>query len=515
MITALLMLALSVGGANEPPAQKTAKAGSPTSAKILVLSAIDAMGGEAKLRAIKSVRSEGISHDNMLEQSERPQGPWLVNYTDFIETRDNENGRLRRETRSRNFQTDGWNSLNSVVSGGVAAIENKGRFFPFFPGAAQEAEESIDLSPERALIAALDSADLRLETDSMIQDVSNHIVAFSLKGHPARLFLNADTALPTAVEIISDHPFDLFWHVWGDATTRIYFSLWTLEPGGIRYPRQWDVERARMPFKTITITKLALNVPIDEKAFAIPEDVGRAYEKNKTAIEDLPLGWRGRGKVQEIAADVVKIPAGWDVAIVRQKDGVVIIEAPIASGYSTKVLAEAERRYPGARIKAVVTTSDAWPHLGGIREYVARGIPVYALDLNRPILERVIAAPKKNNPDALQQSPRKAVFRVVSGKTVIGAGANRLELYPIRSESGERMMMAYFPEHKILYASDLIQKMPDGSFFMPQYLSEVAEAVGRNRLAVEKVFAMHAAITPWAEINAAIEKAKSSASAGQ
>jgi hypothetical protein len=30
-------------------------------------------------------------------------------------------------------------------------------------------------------------------------------------------------------------------------------------------------------------------------------------------------------------------------------------------------------RYPGVKVKAVVTTSDAWPHLGGVREYVARG----------------------------------------------------------------------------------------------------------------------------------------------
>jgi hypothetical protein len=37
---------------------------------------------------------------------------------------------------------------------------------------------------------------------------------------------------------------------------------------------------------------------------------------------------------------------------------------------------------PGKRVKAVITTSTAYPHFGGLREYVARGIPVYAADVN-------------------------------------------------------------------------------------------------------------------------------------
>jgi hypothetical protein len=48
-----------------------------------------------------------------------------------------------------------------------------------------------------------------------------------------------------------------------------------------------------------------------------------------------------------------------------------MLEAPIGSGYSEKVIAEVEKRFPNTPIKAVITTSDAWPHLRGVREYVA------------------------------------------------------------------------------------------------------------------------------------------------
>lgn len=155
----------------------------------------------------------------------------------------------------------------------------------------------------------------------------------------------------------------------------------------------------------------------------------------------------------------------------------------------------------------MVTTSDAWPHLGGVREYVARGIPVYGLDLNRPILERLLKADYTAKPDALAKTPRPAKFTWVSGKTALGTGDTRMELYPVRGENGERMMMAYFPALKLLYTSDEIQKLRSGEYFMPQLLLEVRDAVRRERLDVDRIFGFHIGPTPWADIEAAIAKA--------
>ena len=122
----------------------------------------------------------------------------------------------------------------------------------------------------------------------------------------------------------------------------------------------------------------------------------------------------------DVAPGIVLIPGTWTFTIIRLDEGIVILEAPISSGYSAKVIAEAHRRYPGQPVKAVITTSDSWPHIAGLREYVAQGIPIYALDLNRPILERLIVAPHTNVPDALQRKPRKPLFHLVHDKTVLG-----------------------------------------------------------------------------------------------
>jgi hypothetical protein len=126
----------------------------------------------------------------------------------------------------------------------------------------------------------------------------------------------------------------------------------------------------------------------------------------------------------------VQYGGNWNVEFVEQPDGLVILEAPIGSHYSVQVLDEAAKRHPGVKVKAVVTTSDAWPHLGGIREYAARGIPIYALDLNVSILTRVINAPHTFAPDSLSARPKAPAFRAVAARTTIGTGDTRIEIIP-------------------------------------------------------------------------------------
>jgi hypothetical protein len=79
----------------------------------------------------------------------------------------------------------------------------------------------------------------------------------------------------------------------------------------------------------------------------------------------------------------------------------------------------------------------------------------------------------------------------------LGTGKNRLELYPVRGETGERMMAIYMPEHLILYGSDLVQWSRGGP---PEYVSELLDLATRERLTVETVYAMHADPGPWSRV---------------
>jgi hypothetical protein len=290
---------------------------------------------------------------------------------------------------------------------------------------------------------------------------------------------------------------------------RTYFSFWWLAKDGIAFPMQWNVESNGLPDQMVSIEKLDLHATYDGAALEIPEDIRSRFQAAVFSgdPEHVPLG-NPQEPAKEIVPGIVFIPGSWNTTLIRQEDGIVILEAPISSGYSAQVIAEAHKRYPGIPIKAVITTSGSWPHLSGIREYVAEEIPIYALDLNRPILERVISMPHTSRPDHLQSSPRKPQFHLVHDKMVLGQGTNRIEIYPLHGETSERQMMVYFPKHKMLYGSDPFQRGPDGTYFYPQTVKELMNAVAREHLEVQNFFMMHVGPTPWAELPIVISNAE-------
>jgi len=474
--------------------------------------ALEAMGGEARLRALSSLRLHGIGHWNLLEQSERPTPPWLVSYEQLEEVRDLRQRRLRQKTEGRGAGgLDTWQAVTLVLADGVVAMERGGKLFPAGAAQRQDMEERLDFAPERVLLTALGAADLRSAPDTVLQDVPHHVVTFHHGRAAAKLFLNARTGLPTQVETVDAHPGDFFWSVWGDVRTRLSFQSWSLESGGLRYPRHWEWERNGNAYHSFTVTRLELEPTLTESDFVIPEDVRKGFAtRSKMTAETAPLGRPDRPAV-ELVPGVVHLPGAWDVALVKQDDGLIIIEAPLSSGYSSRVLDEAQRRFPGVKVKAVVSTSDAWPHIGGLREYVARGVPLHVLDLNRPLVERLLKSPRTLTPDALAKSPRSAVIRPVGARTILGSGKNRLELVPVRTETGERMLFVWFPEHRLLYTSDLVQPLPDGAFFNVQQVAETVDVAAREKLEVARVFGMHLSASEWSSLTAAVEKARAPA----
>ncbi|MBU8898404.1 MBL fold metallo-hydrolase [Corallococcus sp. M34] len=477
-------------------------------ARAHVQAALEAMGGEARLRNLGSLRLQGVGHWNLLEQSERPTPPFLVAYEQFDEVRDLRRSRLRQRCEARGAPLPTWTPLSQVYVDGVAALERDGQLRPAGTAQAQDLRERLDTAPERVLLVALDATDLRAEPDAVMQDVPHHVVAFRQAGARVRLFLNAHTALPTAVERVEAHPEDLFWNIWGDVRTVLTLQSWSLEPGGLRYPRAWDWERNGVAYHSQTVTAVTLEAPLDEKDFALPEAVTKGFaERASRTLEGMAPGLPGSAPI-EVAPGVVQLPGRWNVALVQQEDGIVVLEAPLTSGYSTKVLEEVARRFPGQKVKAVVATSDAWPHIGGLREYAARGTPVQVLDLNRPLVERLMKAPRLAVPDALARAPRAAKLQSLSRRTALGTGKNRMELIPVRTETGERMLFAWLPEHHLLYTSDLVQPAQAGGLAMPQQLSETQDVAAREKLEVGRIFGMHLGPTDWATLAQAVEQAR-------
>lgn len=468
------------------------------------------MGGAERLQSIKTARVAYWGHRYLLEESERPDGPWIVGYEKVTQLRDYQHGNIRQEIEQWGLGTGSQDGLKMSITvlGDIAQMNMGDKHRPMSMEQVQDAHETLAFSADRLALAALAAPDLRALADTKIHDEPYHTVSFTYNGVPARLYLNAYTGLPGIVEWSRAYPYSIFWRVWGDVKNRIEYTTYQLLPGGVRLPMQTDLARNGQPFTSQVIMKIDLNPQLPQDTFAIDPKVKSAFEQRKPLMADGPP----LGKPSPLVDgddSLVQFVGAWNCAIVRQPDGLVILEAPISAAHSRSLLAEAHKRYPSLPIKAVITSSDAWPHFGGIREIVANGIPIYAVDLNQPILTRFVTAPFTQSPDTLARSPKPARFHWVSGKTVIGAGPNRLELYPMRNASGERMMMVYFPGHKLLYTSDLVQPGQGGPFFWMEYVREAADAAKRENLNVDRFFGMHMHLSPWSDVEQALRAMES------
>jgi hypothetical protein len=359
----------------------------------------------------------------------------------------------------------------------------------------------LALGPARLLLTASDAPELHFDKPETLRSTSHAVVAFTWQKVPVRVLLNPFNHLPDAIETTQE--FHDFWYFWGDVEQRIYFDNWKLSQG-IAFPTNLVEERNGAVWSSTQALNVEFNVPIDPKAFAMDAKVAKQSAASP--------GWNRQFRAQKattLAPGVDLYPGAWNSTIVKQPDGIVILEAPISELYIKGVIEEARKRYPGTPVKAVLSTSDSWPHTGGVRFAVAEGLPVYILYLNLSLLDRMISAPHMLDPDALEKSKhsKSPNWKIVSGKEEIGSGENRMELYPLRGASTERQYMVYFPESRLLYASDTLALNEDGSLYDPELMHEVALAVERANLKVDTVFAMHQGPMPWSQVIALIEKA--------
>lgn len=471
----------------------------------LIDSAMHAMGGRELLQSIGTVRIQANGQRNFLEQSIRPEGPWVIDMyrldlgLDFgkhrlisKQTRTGQLGRLGPPVQDQA-------PVEYAVAEGIAATRTAQGFQPYPRLALQEADEILAFNPLRILFTAEKSRDLELKKDEMLHGMPQHVLAWSNHGIAVKLYLDATSHLPSAVTWTAPRPLDIYWHGWGDVATLLDFENWDLRPNGLRIPTQWNTIRNGLPETTLQQYALELNPVLDEQAWAFDSAIREQIKQLPPDIDAMPLGRQGQ-PAAELAPGIIKIPGNWDVTLVRQEDGVVVLEAPISNAYSALVLREAKRRFPDLPVKAVVSTTDAWPHIAGLREYVAAGIPIYIVDLNQVIVRRLLAAPHTLRPDALQRAPKPAQLRLVSNKLTIGEGTNRIELLPM----GERMMIAWLPEQKLMYTSDRIQTW-DKNWWPADGLQDLQTRFEWLNPMPERCFGMHYPVTPCAELRQALQ----------
>jgi hypothetical protein len=463
---------------------------------------IQAYGGSA-WDTVNYIRMHYFGHQNWLEQSENPQGPFIVSYFDTEEIRSSRDKKLYQKTETKMMQSPKPSTRVDVLVDTVGYMAFGERKFPMNYSFREENNRWLQYAPEYLLQQAR-SSNAKLDKMLELEGVSHYQLSFTKDKIGYTLFINASTFLISEVHIDTYSPNEFFFSLWGKFTTRIQYTLYGLHKHNIVYPLQWDIYRTGQLWKEVTINDIEFLKTVDETPFTISEDIRKAQTpKQNVNSTKLPVD-----NVIEVAKGIFVIPGNWFTGWVEQEDGIVVIEAPISSGYSVQLLTEVKKRYPAKKIKGVVVTSDAWPHLAGVREYFSENIPVYTSKLNKPMLDRIAAVDHSPLPDHQQIKKGKPDYRLVDNVVSLNDKNSPMQIIPVNGEGGERMVFVYFPNQKVLYASDLVQRGRDGSFFFLEYISEVKAVVDRYKLNVETVYAMHTTPIPFKEIEAALDKNK-------
>jgi hypothetical protein len=501
LLLALLSAGHSLQAAQAGAAPPGSSARCAATPKDCIALALQAMGGRERLDSIKGVALQGIQHTQLVEQSYR-QEPFITAYARTKATMDFAGERLLLQTHltwpeSDPGQSESDSTLVVGPEGGVHRSEESDA--PASRADLEASRYSLALNPIRLLFTALNAPDLRFESPQLLRSTLHPVLSFSWQGRPVKVMINPFNHLPDAVESVAvfyDH-----WYQWGDVRQRIYLDNWQTFHG-IRYPTNEVEERNGILWESRQVIGLDLNPPLAGADFKMDGQIAQKASQSQ--------GWESPFKAKQgvvLAPGISLYTGSWNATVVKQREGIVLLEAPLSGTYFGGIIDKVKSDNAGRPINAVLSTSDSWPHVGGVRQAVALGLPLYVLDLNRPLLERLIASPRHRHPDLLARSPRAAAWKIVSGKVQVGSGANRMELYPLRGPCTERQYMVYFPEHHLLYASDTLALNADGSLYAPELMREVMDAVKREGLEVTTVFAMHQEPVPWAQVTALVEKA--------
>jgi glyoxylase-like metal-dependent hydrolase (beta-lactamase superfamily II) len=189
--------------------------------------------------------------------------------------------------------------------------------------------------------------------------------------------------------------------------------------------------------------------------------------------------------------------------VVELDDGLAVVDAPIDEGQAKWTIAAAKARYPGKPVRFLVASHHHMDHVGGFRAYAAEGATFVVGAGAAEHYRRALAAPDRLSGGTLAARPRKVEIREVAGRTVLGAGARTLEVFPLENPHAQAMVLPFVPHARIAFVADLWSPGRDklGASLTPGQAAIVA-AVRKAGVAPERVAGGHGGVEGYGKLEA-------------
>ena len=456
----------------------------------VVARAVQAMGGETALRGLRNKTVDFYSTNFQLGQEETPLSPprATVSYgkiiTDYA-------GNRQLTTQEARVLTGAINRQRRIVANGIGMTEFNGTPNVDAPAAVNAAVRGMALQPERFLLTALDNpSGLSALTARSFRGETMTGVRYAIAPDTMNLWFDRPTGMLVLSEAVTDDG------VLGDRRTLTWYTRWQ-DASGVQLPRQVDTEVNGRVLSHNVVGALTINQSLDEAGFTIPDSLAQRAQRGPapapvmtvTLAELAPGIWRAEGGTHHSL-------------VVDQGTTLLVVEGPLSSARSNAVLDTLRSRFPNKRVSGVVATHHHWDHSGGLRAYMARGIPVIAHPRNVAFARTVGSATKTVARDAISRGTAAPALRSTGDSLSIGSGASRVILLPIASDHVEGILAAWIPSAGIVFTSDILSPQPNQALPAPGSRELVTFAQARG-ISPSKYVGGHGVVVDWSAVQAA------------
>ncbi len=372
----------------------------------------------------------------------------------------------------------------TIDDGMHASVVRGGRATPIHRRRA----DSRNLDPWAVIADWSAATDVRAAGLEMYRDYPRVVLVRRTAEGLQRLFVDPKSGFPVKLDLVEPH------YLWGQQHVEYLWSTWVTDEG-VSYPgAAFRVVDGRVEYSR-TNGDCEILAPAAAPTLAAPAPPAQPPA-------DLPLF------LQPLPPSAVKVTGSvWLLSnpgyneVVAEAGGEVFLFDSTQGEVRARQDADLIRKlFPRARKVNVVVTDLAWPHVAGVRYWVAEGATIISHGASREFLQRVVDRRWIDAPDLLErkrlQDRGSVRFDFVPIDRATDLAQGHVRLIPIDGVASEVALMAYLPQQQFLWASDFIQTLESPS----RYAREVIDAAERDGIRPERVAAEHLPITMWSEV---------------
>lgn len=327
----------------------------------------------------------------------------------------------------------------------------------------------------------LASPNIRVVQRCEYRDYQRIVLARAGPRGEERLFVDERTGIPLKLDRIEQH------YLWGQVHVEYVYSTWqrlgnVLLPG-VSFRVVDDRTSIERTFETTNLVS----------ADSAPSlTIGR---------NDAPMGYPIVPFLAPTQPDTIRVTQttfllknrGYTETVTLRRDTVYLFDATQGDERSQKDSVWIGKLFPGRHPIVVVVTDLAWPHVSGVRYWVAHGATIVSHRAARAFLESVVDRRWTAAPDLLERRRAGSHLRFVGVSDSLRLAGGDLLLFAIDGRTSEVALAAYVRPDRFLWASDFIQTLQEPS----AYLDDVWQAVARVGITPERVAAEHLPLSTW------------------